>query len=180
MNCHWIQDNLSAYMDEELSETQIATINAHLRSCTGCRTEYERLSKAWESLDLWEELEPQPELMRKILHAVREEKRSQWFRIMLPAAAVLLIGMGIYLSVGYFHTKSGHDAAGRTDSPAVLTENDLKGINEDEIITHLELLQEKDFYDTLDTLEKIDYLPLAEEVMHTIDEQRSALECSLV
>lgn len=181
MNCQWIQDNLSAYMDKELSKAQISEIGAHVRNCAGCRAEYARMSQAWDALNLWEEIEPRPDLRKKIMHAVQEEKRTHWFRIMLPAAAVLLMAMSIYIYVGYFHARSGQDMAVQTEGTAVLTEHDLQNVNEDEIITHLELLQEKDFYDTLDTLEKIDYLPLVEEVMQNFEEeQRSSLECSLV
>lgn len=181
MNCQWVQDNLSAYMDKELSDTQISAIGEHLSDCSGCRTGYERIKHAWEVLNLWEEIEPRPDLRKKILHAVQEEKRSQWLRIILPAAAVLLMAMSIYIFVGYFQSKSSRDMMGQNEGTAVFTENDLQNINEEEIITHLELLQEKDFYDTLDTLEKIDYLPLVEEVMQNIEEeQRSSLECLLV
>ncbi|UCE79614.1 MAG: zf-HC2 domain-containing protein [Nitrospiraceae bacterium] len=181
MNCQWIQDNLSAYMDKELSEAKISAIREHVRNCTGCRTEYERMSQAWNVLNLWAEIEPRPDLRKKILHAVQEEKSSQWLQIMLPAAAVLLMAMSIYIYVGYFHARNDQDMAGQTEGTAVVTEHDLQNVNEDEIITHLELLRDKDFYDTLDTLEKIDYLPLVEEVMQNIEEeQRSSLECSLV
>ncbi len=90
----------------------------------------------------------------------------------MPAAAVFLIAIGIFL----FYGNEGHkkDMMARTEEPSVQVTNAMKHVDEEEIITNLQLFQEKEFYDTLDLLKKIDYLPLVEEVQEKKNNDKSS------
>jgi anti-sigma factor RsiW len=46
MNCEWVRDSMSAYMDGELSESRKEMIDIHLLDCPECKAEFNRLSMA--------------------------------------------------------------------------------------------------------------------------------------
>jgi hypothetical protein len=73
------------------------------------------------------------------------------------------------------------DITGKTEKPSLQVSSIIKDINEDEIILNLQLLKEKEFYDSIETLKKIDYLPLVEEPIEDQDNDRtSSLEFLLI
>jgi hypothetical protein len=180
VSCEWVKDNLFDYIDGELDPVQELVLKKHLHGCAPCRLECEKTLDAWKALDLWEDLPPPGHLRGSILRSIKKGQQARWSKGLLPAAAVFLMA----LSLGFFlrgtDTKD-HRAGTTADNAepkaplAYITEE-----NEADIIANLQLLREREFYDSLDKLEKIDYLPLVEDLQDEDNEgqQRSALELS--
>jgi predicted anti-sigma-YlaC factor YlaD len=176
MNCQWVKSNLSAYIDKELHRDQESLIDNHLTECHECKVAYDRLVSAWKALDLWEEIEPPVNSKDKILENVKRQRTYHWLRVALPAAAVLLVAISVVIL--RLDINSNVEVLVKNRESQTRNVAEIADINEEEIITNLHLLREKEFYNVLDTLEKIDYLPLVEEVVEGNEPQeRSSLQC---
>lgn len=177
MRCEWVKDHLLDYIDREIEASQELVIKEHLNDCDRCSHEYEKILDAWKALDLWEDLIPPARLQKNILGCMRRRREIKWWRMLAPVAAVFLIFIGIALYYRWDVTRNHHElTATNKDAPARL-HTDITAENEADIIADLQLLREKEFYDSLDKLEKIDYLPLVEDQQKEDEgEQRSLLE----
>ena len=171
MNCQWVQQNLSAYIDNELSSTHKELIESHLSQCALCKSEFNRLSKAWDALSLWEDTHPPVHLQKSILKAIKKEKSFNFMRLVLPVAAALLISLStvLFYQVLDYHEQSAIVTDQKELPSSVGVESVM--VDNNEIINNLQLLEDKDFYDSVELLKTIDYLPLIEEPM----EQESSL-----
>ena len=49
MECFVCERNLSAYIDDELTQEMRLEVEAHLETCEGCREDYETHLAAWEA-----------------------------------------------------------------------------------------------------------------------------------
>ena len=163
MNCQWVQQNLSAYMDNELPLTQRELIDSHLSQCSLCKAEFDSLLTAWDSLSLWEDKLPPPHLNESILKAVKKEKTFHFMRLLMPVAAVFIIALSIVL---FYRVLGNHDqgtiTTGQRSIQSPFTVESVM-VDDTEMINNLQLLEEKDFYESVDVLKTIDYLPLIEE-----------------
>jgi hypothetical protein len=165
MNCQWVQENLSAFIDNELPLTQKAMIDSHLSQCSHCKAEFDNLTMAWDSLTLWEDKHPPLHLKESILRAVKKGKTFNFMRILLPVAAVFVIALSIvffYRELGNYDQRA-HVIDKKGIQQPVAVESVM--VDDEEIIKNLQFLEEKDFYETVEVLETIDYLPLIEERM---------------
>jgi predicted anti-sigma-YlaC factor YlaD len=163
MNCEWVKDNLSAYIDGELNTHQKELIESHLPECINCKAELNRLSAAWDALTLWEDEQPHLYLKEAILSAVKREKHSRLLHMALPVAAVLIISLGIllfYNVVDHFDTNTIISEK-RTVQPQMQIES--AKLDEREVIKNLHIIEEQEFYDNVEMLKTIDYLPLVED-----------------
>ena len=162
MNCLYVRENLSALLDKELAPEVERTVKAHLGDCEPCRREFERLSLSWGLLDEWKEAGVPARISSAILNRLSHERKRRRVLGLLPAAAVLLIVIGVYLLYGDSGSKRTlpGPAATVTLSEDAPRQDD---INEDDIISNLPMLKDKAFFDSLDTLKKMDYLPLVDE-----------------
>lgn len=71
MNCFSCEKNISAYIDDEVTQDQRIEIEAHLSECDACRDEYESQLATWEAAadlgspgapdDLWRGIEAELE-----------------------------------------------------------------------------------------------------------------------
>jgi len=175
MSCEWIKDNLFDYLDRKLDQSQERIFKKHLQTCTSCSREYEKVLHAWKMLDSWEDLPPPKHLQRNILSSIRRRREAKWLRILVPAAAALLIITGLAFLYRGADTKNYHKLAVSNEPTPVRLP--ITAENEADIISNLQLLREKEFYDSLDKLEKIDYLPLVEDASQEDErDQRSSLE----
>lgn len=163
MNCQWVQQNLSAYIDNELSSNHREVIDAHLSLCTQCKTEFDHLLTTWESLSLWEDRQPPLHLKDIVLRAVKKERAFNFMRVLLPVAAVIIIAV----SISFLYRIMDH-----TDQMTVITEQKASQhslpvesvmVEENEVIKHLQLIEEQEFFESVEVLKNIDYLPLIEE-----------------
>lgn len=93
MECSKI--NLSAYLDNELSEKERLEIERHIEICRDCREEIETLSSLNNNLlNLKEEIEPSSNFNMKFWERVKaedERKKIGLFWLPIPATAVLLL-----------------------------------------------------------------------------------------
>ncbi len=179
MDCQDVKNKLSVYIDGDPDKEQASLVEDHLRGCQICSYEYRRMLKAWETLDLWEDAEPPAYLRKSILYRIKKEKTVKSLKVLIPAAAVLIITAGIFLFYEGSGLKDEKGLITKTQEPLFQAKKDAEEVNEEEIISNLHILQEKDFYDSLDILKKIDYLPLVEEPYENKDNEKSSFLESL-
>jgi len=166
MNCQWVQQNLSAYIDNELSIDQKKLVDNHLSLCNQCKSEFDRLFMAWDALSLWEDKRPPLHLKKTILRAVKKEKTFNLLRVLLPIAAVFVIAVSLVL---FYRTSNYYDQRvivkeQRRSQPQIPPIESVK-VDDNEIIKNLQLIEEKEFLESVEVLKTIDYLPLIEETI---------------
>ncbi|MDH4231798.1 MAG: zf-HC2 domain-containing protein [Nitrospirota bacterium] len=176
MNCEWTKDNLIACIDRELDPSQELLLKEHLHDCSACRREYEKIQIAWKTLDCWKDLAPPEHIQKNILREIKGGRKAKWLYRMVPAAAVLLIIAGIGFFYNSTDTGSFRQFTVEKENTPVEAHTDISQENVDDIIVNLQLLREKDFYDSLDRLEKIDYLPLVEDRQEEDKKESNLLE----
>ncbi len=174
MDCKEIQDNLSAYMDREVAPTEEESIRLHLGVCEQCAEQYVKLLRGWQVLDAWEDITPPDRMRRKILDSARPQRSAISLRAVLVVAAALLLVLGITV---YYSGQKGRSLQDLAKIQSPVQTAVVGDISEDEIIANLLILQENDFFETLDELVKIDDLPLTDEPFNrTKDPERSSLD----
>jgi hypothetical protein len=163
MNCQWVQQNLSAFIDKELPENQKELVESHLSACFQCKAEFDSLLRAWDTLSSWEDRDPPLQLRDSILRAVKKEKAFNFMRVLLPVAAVLVIAVSIFLFYrgGDYYDKQAVVTDQKEIQPLLPVESVMA--DENEIIKNLQLLEEKEFLESVEVLKTIDYLPLLDE-----------------
>ena len=142
MNCLELQASLA-----EIEDGSSAAQRVHLKPCPECSalvTELNLIASA--AIELQAADEPSPRVWNSIEIALRQEglirpqrvsrsllpalsSRWAWARWMLPAAAVLLIAVGVYVRQ---HSLS-HQLAGNT-APAAVTDLAIAGLNDDDLL----------------------------------------------
>lgn len=107
MRCEEIQNQLSAYLEDELEPAQRHNIEAHVEECVRCRQELALLRRTVSALQALEEIEVPPRLTAAIQTGVSTRGRSRWrnvasrlffpihIKIPLEAMALLLISLGV-------------------------------------------------------------------------------------
>ena len=103
MSCT-VEDELTAYLDGELSTVEAARVRDHLGSCSDCRATEALLRRTLPELAALPTFEPSPGLRRRVLAEVAvlprpwPERLRQWLRpgVLAPAlaaaAVVLVVG----------------------------------------------------------------------------------------
>jgi len=163
MNCEWVRDNISAYIDGELTGSQKEMIDSHLSGCPECSAEFYRISMAWDTLKLWEDEQPPVYLKEAILKSIKRERSSKLLRILLPVAALLIITFSIFLfydEINHYDKKTFISEKTKGEISIQAPKGDLE---EDEIIANLQIIEEQDFFDSIEMLKNIDYLPVIED-----------------
>ena len=118
-SCQSISKKLSAYQDGEVTTDEKTIVETHLRTCEACQKKYEVLLLTYRNLRKLPEINPTPELSRKIMNRATLVQDPYWVRILvgafrsLPVSAAmvilaatgLLIGaiMGNFLTESQFH-----------------------------------------------------------------------------
>lgn len=109
MNCEQVRENLAAFIDGELDESQVAEVQAHLEGCAGCREELEALRLTARALG--EFLEPRAmkeSVAEGVLAQLASEHhkrrvpfmtRAGWFVSGAVAAVVVLVVFG-FIGIG--------------------------------------------------------------------------------
>lgn len=180
MHCDSARSDIAAYTDGTLSTEQQKRVAYHIERCESCRSEYEKMVIAWTHLGAWEDIDPPVSMTVDILKRLRKEKVTRHFRLLLPAAAVLLISIAVFMFYDSQRVDSKREIASTNDNSSVGVTTPEKQVSEDEIISNLSILQEKEFFDAFDTLKKIDYLPLVEDIeKYQHHDPKSSLEVFL-
>ena len=94
MECKTVQAQLSAWLDDELSEAAGAMLTAHLTRCAACREEWRKLKALDDALGNLAAPAPMG-LAEKVAAKVRRpRRRSGWQAAALAACLVLGIALG--------------------------------------------------------------------------------------
>jgi hypothetical protein len=78
MNCQLCREELSAYIDNELSENIATQLRLHLTTCLECKEEYESLLKMQVLMDEAEVFEPDPTLWLRVEQQITRKKADFW------------------------------------------------------------------------------------------------------
>ena len=143
MNCVELQASLA-----EIEDGSSAEQRAHLKTCPECSALVEELNLiASSAIELRAADEPSPRVWNSIEIALRQEglirpqranrsllpalsSRWGWARWMVPAAAALLIAVGVYVRQ---HSPSQQLAA-NTPAAAPVTDLSIAGLNDDDLL----------------------------------------------
>jgi hypothetical protein len=132
------------------------------------------LIDSWNVLETWGDCEPPERLRTSILSRISRERILVWVKVALPVAAAILIFFTATFRIA--ELKSGKQEEIPGGGPSQLSA-ERTGTDEEEIIANLHILQDEEFFDALEELVKIDYLPLLEEPVPAPSEnERSSLE----
>jgi len=99
--CEGVREQLSAWLDDELSKESRAAVAAHLAVCAGCRRELAQLAAleaAWGTL----EVEAPARLTEKVLARLSKGRRPWWQNLALAASLVLGIILGGALARDFY------------------------------------------------------------------------------
>ena len=77
MKCTDSRDQLSAYIDEQLTPEEKNLLDDHLKTCTMCRHALEELRKSIALTKGLEELEPPPWLSEKVMTGIRQGTKEK-------------------------------------------------------------------------------------------------------
>lgn len=99
MDCNLVRENLSSYIDEELTEAEEKEISKHLNECLDCLQEYEQLSKVSFALSNLKIPPISENITDKIMDNVHKESQElsksintvKWLMYFTESAAVLTL-----------------------------------------------------------------------------------------
>ena len=135
LSCEKCRNGLSAYLDKKLTGSKLATVERHLSECETCRAVLNDMRKLETFLHRMDVPPVPPTLASRILAVAHERKRIngksplglqrfapslQFWKSISPAAAALLIGLGIGAYMGW---TSYRNFESKTPS-AVITEHE--------------------------------------------------------
>lgn len=99
MNCNEFIENISSYIDGEMTEIEKKEFELHILSCHNCRQEYEDMIKILKIVKKQEQAELPDnyrlELRRKLKEAAKEEKKINWRAISSIAAGLIILIISI-------------------------------------------------------------------------------------
>jgi anti-sigma factor RsiW len=100
MACEPWRQKLDAYVDGELSASEVSELVTHLRQCAGCAAQaLERVQMKRSVAMAGKRYEASAQLRQKILQTVRSRQRRQgawfWRIVALPAALVLILSVAV-------------------------------------------------------------------------------------
>jgi anti-sigma factor (TIGR02949 family) len=102
MNCQENQDQLSAYLDGELTADETAAVRDHLAACPACARELDELRRAIDAVKALPPIQAPADLKGKIMaqiesEAARAPASTPWRKLWPVAAAVALaVGLTIF------------------------------------------------------------------------------------
>jgi len=111
VNCNWLKENLSSYIDGEVNFLIRWKIKRHLRLCLDCRRELEQLKKIRRLSKLVLVTSPEPDFYERLAIKLphMEKKRGNFWKIWValpyPGKIAILTGLAIalFLLVVYPH-----------------------------------------------------------------------------
>lgn len=108
MDCERIEELLSLYLEDELSEEEKSTVNSHVKACPACSSLLTLLRQTKESLSRFPEAEPSVSLLNR-LYEIPQKKRKFtwvldfWLRPSLQPVLATVTGVFLVLSFYMFH-----------------------------------------------------------------------------
>ena len=149
MNCQTVQENLTAYLHNELSIAEVQQLHRHLADCSSCAAEEMELRKTQQLLGRYREISLPPDfhmqLTRKIKR-LRSKKSFNLIQVISSAAAAILLTIGIQylITAGESHSLPAHFSLFQKNRTAVTEENFWEKRMLDKLTSHpAKLLQEE-------------------------------------
>jgi anti-sigma factor RsiW len=105
MKCNDVQQQIKAYLDEELTGRDAEAISSHIKSCPSCSKEAALLSRTWDILLELPGPETVPDLVPATLYRIGEEsdasfvqRFSRWLLpVPAPAFAAIALVLGLFI-----------------------------------------------------------------------------------
>jgi hypothetical protein len=81
MECRGIKELIVRYSSDDIEEAEKVIVDEHIRDCSGCEQYFLRSEKLWDTLDAWDEIEPEGEFVTKFWNnvSVEEDKAKTGF-----------------------------------------------------------------------------------------------------
>ncbi|MBI4445456.1 MAG: zf-HC2 domain-containing protein [Acidobacteria bacterium] len=105
MACRVYSDNLTAFLDGELSRDEKVQLQKHLEDCSACSEEYQSLAVSCELIEQLRELEPSAQLWHRIAQATAAKpgarfainrRAFKWMRWAAPITAAAGLFWGTF------------------------------------------------------------------------------------
>lgn len=157
MSCT-VEDELTAYVDGELSVVEAARVRTHLVSCADCRATETLLRRTMAELAALPAFEPSVGLRRRVLSEVEAmprpwpERLRAWFRptVLAPLAGVAFAGVVALVAVGRFDAARNASVERGAELAVaehydLLTDYEVVGLSPDnlEVVEHLDQLKKE-------------------------------------
>ena len=155
MSCT-VEDQLTAYLDGELSVVEAARVRTHLTSCADCRATEALLRRTVTELAALPAFEPSAGLRRRVLAEVEAlprrwpERLREWFRPALLAPAGVAVATALVVTVVAGRHVVAERAERRMELAVaehyeLLTDYEVVGLSGDdlEVVEHLDELQKE-------------------------------------
>jgi anti-sigma factor RsiW len=155
MSCT-VEEELTAYVDGELSAVEAARVRGHLTSCADCRSTETLLRRTVSELSTLPAFEPSPGLRRRVLAEVESlprpwpERVRAWFRpgVVAPAGMALAAAAVLVVVLGQRSTMGGGEqgtALAVAEHYELLADYEVVGLSPEDldVVEHLDQLQKE-------------------------------------
>ncbi len=94
MECRSIKELIVRYSSGDIEEAEKVLVDEHVRDCNGCEQYFIRSERLWDTLDSWDEIEPERGFVTEFWNKVSaEEDKAKagffgWLRGFKPKLAV--------------------------------------------------------------------------------------------
>ena len=149
MSCS-VEDELTAYLDGELSVVEAARVRTHLASCADCRATEALLRRTVTELAALPAFEPSAGLRRRVLAEVEAlprpwpERLRTWFRPALLAPAGVAVATALVVAVVAERAELRTELA-VGEHYELLSDYEVVGLSRDDldVVEHLDELQKE-------------------------------------
>jgi anti-sigma factor RsiW len=152
MSCT-VEDELTAYVDGELSQTEAARVRGHLDSCAACRSTEALLRRALPELATLPAFEPSAALRRRVLAEVEAlprpwaERMRAWLRpgVLGSAGAALAAAVVVLLVTDRAGVAERRMELAVAENYELLSDYEVVGLSPDdlEVVEQLDQLQKE-------------------------------------
>jgi anti-sigma factor RsiW len=152
MSCT-VEDDLTAYLDGELSVVEAARVRTHLASCADCRATETLLRRTVTELAALPAFEPSAGLRRRVLAEVEALPRpwrsrfAAWFRpgLLAPAGVAVATAVVVAAVAGHRVMVERRAELAVAEHYDLLTDYEVVGLSRDDldVVEHLDELQKE-------------------------------------
>ena len=152
MSCT-VEDDLTAYLDGELSVVEAARVRTHLASCADCRATEALLRRTVTELAALPAFEPSAGLRRRVLAEVEALPRpwrsriGAWFRpgLLAPAGVAVATAVVVAAVAGHRVMAERRAELAVAEHYDLLTDYEVVGLSRDDldVVEHLDELQKE-------------------------------------
>ena len=140
MSCEYEED-LTAYVDEELQPLQARRLEDHLPGCGSCTETLALLKRTVAAVEAMPAFSPSAQLRRDVLDRISAEPAPFWERLrafLRPPVLVPALSAAALLAIGVVAMRGGRNDP-RPDAPVLVAD-----ISELELAQNLELVEDLD------------------------------------